>query len=552
MCINHPERPPPNLLSSIMFTEEVVKVKGIEGTLATPSGHVAVPRIVFILHGVGGHRDYCYQKELGQALPAETGISTFRFDFRNCGNSDFIPNPKEGRRIAGTDKEDMDALYEHFCQNLGYQLVAVVGHSRGASVMFAWAVNHPEIYIPDLINCSGRFDAWMYKEKVLRSHPTLEVDGGYHLRAKRYEKYSDEWIPLAEVNDFSDQISPNYGKIAERTQVFTIFGSQDHIVPVADSAKWANLFDGRHTLQLIMGGDHNFYGGRGPDNKKISYNPQVVRAIVKYLSPDEEYQRFYKQNLFSAKTSRWKNIENVNNFRDFGGYQNVKPNVLFRSSGLQDITATSMRQLRDLGIKYIFDLRSSIEVQNHPTPDIPGITRLHIPVFENKDVSPQGLYEMFSNEKIQGVFTNVYLDMLKSGSAAFRKVFLTLRDYPDQPILIHCTAGKDRTGVLSALILLLLGVEREIVAREYELTTTGLEQFRLKIMDMYKMTPDHEDFNKFELLLSSRYGAMQATITTLETEWKGAAAYLKQECALTDGDIATIRHNLLVRPASHL
>lgn len=535
-----------------MFTEEVIKIKGVEGTLATPSGPVAVPRIVFILHGVGGHRDYCYQKELGQALPAETGISTFRIDFRNCGNSDFIPNPKEGRRIAGTDKEDVEALYEHFCENLGYQLVAIVGHSRGASVMFAWALNHPEIHVPYLINCSGRFDAWMYKEKVLVTHPTLEEDNGYSLLAKRYGKYTEEWIPLKEVNDFSDQISPRYGKIREGTEVFTIFGSQDHIVPVADSAKWANLFDGRHTLQLIMGGDHNFYGGRDADNRKISYNPLVVRAIVKYLSPDEEYQRFYKRNMFSARTPRWKEIENVNNFRDFGGYQNVKPNILFRSSGLQDITPNGMRQLRDLGIKFIFDLRSTIEVNNHPTPEIPGITRLHVPVFEDRDVSPEGLYEMFSNEKIEGVFTNVYLDMLKSGGPAFRQVFSTLRDFPDQPILIHCTAGKDRTGILSALILLLLGVDRDIVSRDYELTTTGLQQFRVKIMEMFKMSPEHPDFKKFDLLLSSRYGAMQATITTLQTQWKGVAAYLKQECGLNDGDLSTIRHNLLVRPASHL
>lgn len=535
-----------------MFTEEVHKIAGVEGTLAIPAGPVAVNRIVFILHGVGGHRDYCYQKELGQTLPAKLGISTFRFDFRNCGNSDFIPNPENGRRIAGSDGEDVSALYQHFCVEQDYELVAIVGHSRGASVMFSWAKNHPDIYIPYLINCSGRFDAWKYRELVLKNNPTLVEDGGYRVNAKRFGKYGAEWIPLAEVDDFSAQNSPSYGNIDPRIQVFTIFGTKDHIVPVADSGKWANTFDGRHKLQLIMEGDHNFYGPRGPDNKKVSYNPEVVQAITEYLAPEQEYARFLSKNKYSDLITRFKEVEGVPNFRDFGGYGLVKPGILFRSAVLNEITPKGIHQLREFGIKHVFDLRSTVEIEKSPTPELPGIQVIHSPVFENKDVSPQGLYDMFSNEKIDGVFTNVYRDMLKGGGSAFNKVFSALRDYPDQGILIHCTAGKDRTGLVCAAILLLLGVEREIICRDYELTTTGLTEFRKKVMELFAMTEDHPDFKKFDLLLSSKYEAMQATITTLSTEWNGIEHYLKQECQLTDGDLATIRHNLLRRPLSHL
>src|SRR2546421_8253250 len=75
-------------------------------------------------------------------------------------------------------------------------------------------------------------------------------------------------------------------------------------------------------------------------------------------------------------------------------------------------------------------------------------------------------------------FRRAYADILASGKDAFRQIFLHIRDNPSEPCLIHCTAGKDRTGVISALILSIAGVNDQEIAEEYALTTQGLEPMR--------------------------------------------------------------------------
>ena len=72
--------------------------------------------------------------------------------------------------------------------------------------------------------------------------------------------------------------------------------------------------------------------------------------------------------------------------------------------------------------------------------------------------------------------------MLNNGGNAFRKVLLHVRDRPDDTLLCHCSAGKDRTGVLVALMLKIARVEDEVVAREYALSEKGLEGLKAFIV----------------------------------------------------------------------
>ena len=75
-------------------------------------------------------------------------------------------------------------------------------------------------------------------------------------------------------------------------------------------------------------------------------------------------------------------------------------------------------------------------------------------------------------------FVRAYTDILEAAPSSYRKILLHLANEPSKPLIIHCTAGKDRTGVLCALILSLCGVEDHIVAYEYSLTEKGLAEFK--------------------------------------------------------------------------
>jgi len=71
-------------------------------------------------------------------------------------------------------------------------------------------------------------------------------------------------------------------------------------------------------------------------------------------------------------------------------------------------------------------------------------------------------------------FTRAYTDILKAAPPSYRTILLHLANEPSKPLIVHCTAGKDRTGVICALVLSLCGVDDEVVANEYSLTEIGL------------------------------------------------------------------------------
>ena len=94
--------------------------------------------------------------------------------------------------------------------------------------------------------------------------------------------------------------------------------------------------------------------------------------------------------------------------------------------------------------------------------------------FSNDDYSPQAIAIRYTNlMTCWSTYVNVYEDMLEFGINAYKTIFEYIRDV-NQPFVFHCTAGKDRTGMLGMLILLLAGVDRNTIAKEYELTTVGL------------------------------------------------------------------------------
>lgn len=185
-------------------------------------------------------------------------------------------------------------------------------------------------------------------------------------------------------------------------------------------------------------------------------------------------------------------IEGIHNFRSLGGYPTSIPtssitrsDLLFRSAEPSQVTSAGIAALKALNIRTIFDLRSLPEIERikplTPVIEIEGIERIYVPVFKDRDYSPEAIalrYKDYtSNDGTEG-FSRAYADILENGVASYRTILLHLRDKPHEPCLVHCTAGKDRTGIIMALILQLLGVEDQIIADEYALTEVGLAAWK--------------------------------------------------------------------------
>lgn len=173
-------------------------------------------------------------------------------------------------------------------------------------------------------------------------------------------------------------------------------------------------------------------------------------------------------------------LEGGSNFRDLGGYrtasgQFVRRGMIFRSAHLGGLTDTDRAALGQVGVRTIVDLRGIDEAAATPhlveglacsivgAPIEPGIgDKIRLAIEEDR-ATPLLMAEFL---------TEHYRDYPRRCAPAFRTLFATLREGAQRPLVFHCTAGKDRTGFASALLLTLLDVPWETVIEDYLQTNT--------------------------------------------------------------------------------
>ncbi|KDR84016.1 hypothetical protein GALMADRAFT_236600 [Galerina marginata CBS 339.88] len=251
-------------------------------------------------------------------------------------------------------------------------------------------------------------------------------------------------------------------------------------------------------------------------------------------------------------------IPGVINVRDLGPYPSTtdnnfvtKPGYLFRSAELSGITEEGKEKLKELGVTKVFDLRSDTEIRkyNTPLPEIDGVDIVHIPVFQTADYSPEMMakrYQLYASGKTEA-FLELYSQILDHGGQAFGAVLRHVRDKPNEGCLFHCTAGKDRTGIMAAIILKLAGVDDESISHDYALTRIGREPAREMIMARLSKEPLFASNNEAALnMFTCRHETMQAFLKHFDKKYGGAVEYLKHYVKLSDEEIATIKRNILI------
>ena len=162
-------------------------------------------------------------------------------------------------------------------------------------------------------------------------------------------------------------------------------------------------------------------------------------------------------------------VEGLQNLRDVGGLPTAeggrtRHGRLLRSDSPHRLTEEGWRRLLGAGVRTVVDLRTTNERTGNPAgPGVPDIRSVHAPIFEDGDVFPEHLVD---NVDVYSWWVHARGDAVAAALAAIAD--------SDGPVLVHCHAGKDRTGIVVALALRLAGVPVEVVADEYALSAEML------------------------------------------------------------------------------
>ena len=226
----------------------------------------------------------------------------------------------------------------------------------------------------------------------------------------------------------------------------------------------------------------------------------------------------------SDTTERLIRLEGAVNFRDLGGYPvgggwRTRWRVLFRADGLGDLTATDFGVLRALDIRTVIDLRSGDELERGRFDvDAHPVTFYHFPIIEK-------LPDADEFDRRPGLLGSQYQEILRDAGRAIRAVLEILASPEALPAVFHCTAGKDRTGVLSALVLSLLGVDEETVVADYALSGEAMTRLRAKLLVKYPEA--RESIEGITEVLSAAPEQMEQLLDHLRAQYGSVSAYVE-------------------------
>jgi protein-tyrosine phosphatase len=174
-------------------------------------------------------------------------------------------------------------------------------------------------------------------------------------------------------------------------------------------------------------------------------------------------------------------IDGLRNLRDMGGLETshghrTRERVLYRSEAPIGLTEKGLQQFADLHLRTVVDLRDATECRLRPSHFATDINRIGIEVSSPADQNGAELLNMVMSGQLSSYSATdlgkLYINYLERQAESFGKVIRLIADPAQTPILVHCTAGKDRTGLAMALTLEAVGVERATILADYVLTST--------------------------------------------------------------------------------
>jgi protein-tyrosine phosphatase len=215
------------------------------------------------------------------------------------------------------------------------------------------------------------------------------------------------------------------------------------------------------------------------------------------------------------------------NLRDLGGYPvggggNIRWRRVLRSDSLHDLNDSGIEALLDAGLASVIDLRDASEIARQPNPFHAhrAVKYSHIPLFAHLDLKEH----LAGAAGVDDMLLGLYCEVLTQRQPALAEALAAIANAGPGAVLFHCTVGKDRTGVLAALVLAAVGASPEDIVADYALSAARIDRIRKRMLA--KFSADGADIKSLLPLFSSEPATMRGMLDFLDNRYGGIDAYL--------------------------
>ena len=276
-------------------------------------------------------------------------------------------------------------------------------------------------------------------------------------------------------------------------------------------------------------------------NSKLNHLKAAVIALTLLSCTSKhdtnlESSQMTSENLSQEISINERNVplEGAFNCRDLGGLltkdgRTIKKGLLFRCGDLADLTSNDISTLEKLRIHTIVDFRSPREIELKPNKKISNVQQVvNLPTMAG-DVDH--IMENFEDMDLSDFLVESNQSFVRNPAYVenYKKFFALAQDAQQAPLLFHCTAGKDRTGFATAMLLYALGVDEESIFDDYLYSNTGLKDKNAKII---KVHPE------YEAVLGVRKEYLQAAFDAIKEDYGSVDNFLKKAL---NADVAKLK-----------
>ena len=278
----------------------------------------------------------------------------------------------------------------------------------------------------------------------------------------------------------------------------------------------------------------------------IQFVPSAPLLIPAQLPPEQR------------AAHRLLNFEGIANFRDLGGYANeqgqqVKWGVLYRSGTFAHSSKADLQGLQQLQLATLIDFRSGGEKEEEPNqlPQPASFTVVEIPTLDEGNKALVGeVMERVESGNFDGFDPDQFMltanrQFATEFTPQFRQFIHTVLDAEGKPVAWHCSAGKDRTGFASAILLRVLGVPQETVMRDYMESKQHALEARKNQLLLLRVFKGEEAADKLAIMMGVEEAWLLAAFEEIDARWGSFDNYVSEGLQLTDRDIAKLRKQLL-------